>query len=360
MLFHYGFLLGKHVSGKIVLVNGATTSYPVLYEYSNFGWVGVETFFVISGFVIAYSAEKATPFSFFSSRVTRLGPGVWICASLTLLATLAVGLNTHDEIKAYLHSILFVPIGPWIDGVYWTLRIEIAFYFLVFLLLCFGKFNWIKHLALTIGSISCFYWVGVTLFGLGSGIDNESVFLGIKTLALLDMTLVHHGLFFALGVLLWLQLTKEKNTWNLFWSLLFVICGFLQIISESQVMNIKFDVNYSAYIPCGIWLISLVAIIASVRYNKLFHALPIDWLVAFRTLGLMTFPLYLFHQIIGSAVIGILVRQGVNRWTALLITSAFVFSSVWVIASYLEPELQKITKNTLLIIKNKLNLKRLV
>jgi len=76
MFFHYGFLIGKHVSGKIVLVNGATTSYPELYDFSNFGWVGVETFFVISGFVIAFSAERASPFSFFSSRVTRLGPGV--------------------------------------------------------------------------------------------------------------------------------------------------------------------------------------------------------------------------------------------------------------------------------------------
>lgn len=270
-----------------------------------------------------------------------------------MLATLAVGLNTHDEIKAYLHSVLFVPVGPWIDGVYWTLRIEIAFYSLVFLLLCFNKFNWIKYLAITIGIISSLFWIGSAFFGLANGIDGESSFHGIKVLALLDMTLVHHGLFFAIGVLLWSQLTKVKSAWNLLWSIFFVLCGCLQIIAENDSINTKFDVDYSAYIPCGLWLISLMAIIASVRFNKTVHTLPMGWLVSLRTLGLMTFPLYLFHQIIGSAFIGVLVRHGMNRWAALVVTAAFVLSAVWVIASYLEPRLQAVTKSTLARIKNR-------
>jgi peptidoglycan/LPS O-acetylase OafA/YrhL len=57
--------------------------YPWAAPFTWFGFIGVEVFFTLSGFVIAYSAESATPFSFAASRLGRLVPGSLICASLT-------------------------------------------------------------------------------------------------------------------------------------------------------------------------------------------------------------------------------------------------------------------------------------
>ena len=58
-----------------------------------FGWVGVEIFFTISGFVIAFSAQNSEPKKFALSRLVRIVPMVWICASIALLATLTMSTD---------------------------------------------------------------------------------------------------------------------------------------------------------------------------------------------------------------------------------------------------------------------------
>jgi peptidoglycan/LPS O-acetylase OafA/YrhL len=130
--FHIGFSCwASPTSGGAAMLRDAY-ALPELADVTWFGWVGVEIFFVISGFVIASSAEGATPLSFIRSRVLRLYPAVWICATATALLLLAVGLLSSP--KRYLASMLLVPTGPWIDGQYWTLGVEIVFYGSVFLL----------------------------------------------------------------------------------------------------------------------------------------------------------------------------------------------------------------------------------
>jgi peptidoglycan/LPS O-acetylase OafA/YrhL len=58
---------------------------PAFGPRFHFGWVGVEIFFVISGFVIAFTAEGASSRAFLRSRVLRLVPGPWICATIALV-----------------------------------------------------------------------------------------------------------------------------------------------------------------------------------------------------------------------------------------------------------------------------------
>ena len=105
------------------------------------GWVGVQVFFVISGFVIAFSAEKSTPLRFFEARVKRLAPAVWVCAPITAAVLLLTDLSwPTDAVIRVVRTALFVPIDPWVDSVYWTLGIEIAFYAIVWVLLRLGSF----------------------------------------------------------------------------------------------------------------------------------------------------------------------------------------------------------------------------
>src|ERR1700757_2012298 len=101
-----------------------------------FGWVGVEIFFVISGFVIANSAGKSSAAEFLLGRALRLYPAVWVCSSCTFIVLLLVaGGSASRFIGPYRKAMLRIPKGlngQWLDGISWTLAAEMAFYGLVF------------------------------------------------------------------------------------------------------------------------------------------------------------------------------------------------------------------------------------
>jgi exopolysaccharide production protein ExoZ len=97
------------------------------------GWVGVQIFFVISGFVIANSAAGATPGKLLKGRFLRLYPVAWICVPITLVCLVAVhgihkrvGVFTVLSIKAALGSVALVG-KSFLTSAYWTLPIELAF-----------------------------------------------------------------------------------------------------------------------------------------------------------------------------------------------------------------------------------------
>src|SRR2546430_146899 len=84
MIFHLGV-----VSRRLpISANYGVVDAPDFPELSVFdiGWVGVEIFFVLSGFVIAQSADGKSAYRFLVGRAGRLLPAIWICATITLVA----------------------------------------------------------------------------------------------------------------------------------------------------------------------------------------------------------------------------------------------------------------------------------
>ena len=347
LFFHFCYL---HPHGFIGTATRQTLDFSQTNAFSHFGWVGVQVFFVISGFVIAFSGEKATPFGFLSSRVVRLGPGAWICAPVTLLVTVALGFGHAREMAAGLrHSMAFIPWGPWVDGSYWTLGIEVAFYAMVLGIICLGRFSLVRPLAMVLGAVSALFWLVVAMTDPASG-------LGLKLAAaresrLVALLLVHHGVFFALGVFLWLALVKHQARANLGWIALLLVAGCAQIAAENARVNAQYGAHYSALAPCAIWLAAMAFMVWSVRANSLWHRLPGAARAAIRTAGMMTFPLYLVHQVAGGAILAALVLGGWNRWNALAATVALALAASWLIARHLEPALQRVTKQALPLIR---------
>src|ERR1700744_5896212 len=82
---------------------GADLQFQSAAPFTWFGWVGVEIFFVISGFVIANSASNASAKEFLLGRALRLYPAVWVCSTLTFTVLLIfAGGHMSEFIGPYL------------------------------------------------------------------------------------------------------------------------------------------------------------------------------------------------------------------------------------------------------------------
>lgn len=346
LFFHYLYLTGVQPDSYPGWASGRRVVFPEAYAWSHFGWIGVQIFFVVSGFVIAFSAKNATPFGFFSSRVVRLVPGTWICATVTLAVTLLLAGTgkLHDTMMSYLNSVLFNPFGSWIDGTYWTLGIEVAFYALVWLLIVARRFAWIGRLAIVLGVVSTAFWLAVTVVGAGDASWLGGILDRMRVSRKVDLALVHHGMFFALGVLLWQQLTVRATRANWAWMGVFVAGGCLQIAAQADAYNRQFGVHYGAGTAIAVWLGALALIVLSVRQNARLHRAPQALLRALRMAGLMTFPLYLLHEVSGAAVMGWAAAAGLSAWAAFGVACVAVLAASFAVAAYVEPLLQQATR----------------
>ena len=99
------------------------------WTQTGLGAAGVDLFFVISGFIMAYvSREDQTPLGFLRARALRVVPLYWI---VTLLTVVERGMGDVGHI---LQSMIFWPhVGPYGPGypvviVGWTLNFEAFFY----------------------------------------------------------------------------------------------------------------------------------------------------------------------------------------------------------------------------------------
>jgi peptidoglycan/LPS O-acetylase OafA/YrhL len=298
---------------------------PNGWEFTCFGWIGVQIFFVISGFVIAYSAEGATPIAFIRSRISRLVPAMWIGASLGAVVLIAWG--QYDGLGyLYLKSLFFAPIGPWICGVYWTLGIEIVFYALIVGLLLFDRFRWLPHVSLIISVLSASFWFGV---------DNH-IFTDEFPRAT-QLLLLNHGCYFALGTTLWLMHRRGLTVVNICVCLLCFFAAYFQISSTNNIEAISNGImGISPVKPFVIWCISIAILILSVTYESFLAKIFAPISSNIRLLGLVTYPLYLIHFHIGGSAMIVAYKSGLTPASALSIgiSTSLLFS--FFITTYME------------------------
>lgn len=346
MVFHLVFWSWAFPSGQVAIASDGVADFKDWTTLAPFGWAGVQIFFVISGFVIVVSAERSNPFKFFVSRFTRLVPAVWICATISFLAwqLIDAGNSQLSLFAMYVRSVAFFPTGAWIDSVYWTLGIEICFYALVCALLMINRQRWILPIMCGIGLASTLFWIGYTVAALDRDSTLFHLFSRVQWSRLGQLSLLQHGVFFAFGVLLWSRLIKKPGPSQLVWLALFAIGGCLQIAGETMLKLEKTGLSFSPLTPCALWLGAMLFFWLAVANNARIQQLPSWTLQLLRRLGLMTYPLYLLHNVAGGALMGAFVHSGVSTGAALTGAVASVLAMSWWISKVPEPALQKSTR----------------
>ena len=119
----------------------------------NWGAYGVALFFIVSGFVIPFSLEKVSWLGFSIGRVFRILPTYFFGFTVTLLAILISTKYFSKEWpfsarEIFIHYIPGIRDVMWsrgIDGIVWTLEIEMKFY-----ILCAALIFWFRQKSLKV------------------------------------------------------------------------------------------------------------------------------------------------------------------------------------------------------------------
>ena len=299
---------------------------------AGYGWIGVEIFFVISGYVIAISTHGSQALPFARRRLLRLWPAALLCATLTLALLWPVDPRAL-HLGEYWRAALLWPWGPYIDGSYWTLAVEAVFYALVALLLLAAQGRDLTGwLAMAIGAASAAFWIN------GGNIER----LDLRSEQLL---LLQHGCFFALGILLHRWHAGHRGWWAAAAMAGLLATGLTEIERISRYTSYGIQTQLLDWAGPALFLLSVTIVALSPRMQSALEALLPRRPVLL--LGLATYPLYLLHQTMGLVLIGGLLRSGLPYISAALLTLLAVTALALAIANWAEPWLRQLMDRAL-------------
>jgi peptidoglycan/LPS O-acetylase OafA/YrhL len=332
---------------------GADVLYPSAAPFTWFGWVGVEIFFVISGFVIANSASKSSPTEFLLGRALRLYPAVWVCATATLLVLVLFGTAPVSKlIQPYIHAVTLIPkgvTGDWLDGVYWTLAAEVAFYGLVFCAMLTKKVT-LRHLAFGLTIYSAVF-NAVALLVLSCTTPSDLPYLVILMFRVPAAAfLLTHGCFFALGIWLFISANRELTALERLAVAITVLSGAAEIyfFASFFLTSIPAISDQSALVPITVWAAAVGHIAWCANRNRRPAAIASPEAPAYlRTLGLITYPLYLTHNVLGTAIIRVLVDAGLDATLAVWVQLGILVLVCWFICAKIEPAIRAAMTRTI-------------
>ena len=278
------------------------------------GLLGVDLFFLISGFVIFMTLERSASIKDFAfSRFSRLFPAYWAC----LFATTAASLLAPEPVQTigfaqfvanFTMLNTFVGYRP-IETVYWSLSYELAFYGMMASIFAAGAMERIEWIGGAWLALSAFLF---TIFpSLGATIPWR-----LQAASILPYT----PLFFA-GILVY---RGRTSGWTASRAGLLLACFVVRLCSVEK----------------GLALSGTAAILA------IFTAATLGWAPFLRWrplvfLGGISYPLYLIHHSIGYRIQSAMVLQmGTSAIAGFLISLSAVALLAWGISVVIERPLQ--------------------
>lgn len=289
----------------LVILFHAYSRWPELLPYGNAfgefplfkqGWIGVELFFLVSGFVILMTLEKcSTPKQFLYRRWIRLFPAMLIC-TIIIFATSGffferpAGSPTWSSI---LPGLTFVEPSWWrlltgqkvngIEGAFWSLYVEFKFY---------------------VFAAVIYYWKGrdaffrslIFVFAVAAAVRLAEKFFGGANLKILDSVLstlsFRYFGWFASGAAFYLFTKNGLMKWFYF----ALAIAFASAVNEGGVD----------------WQKIVAGLIVAVFFASSVISETIQKILSFRLflfVGAISYPLYLIHE---NMMVSIIIKLGKN------------------------------------------------
>jgi peptidoglycan/LPS O-acetylase OafA/YrhL len=303
LLFHYTNRYSE-------IFNTNITSSLINFKY---GGLGVDLFFIISGFVIFLTIKNTTkPLDFVFKRFSRLYPTFWVCMFITFFIVKSSDLiDYHRSFSDLLINLTMIPdiFGvKRIDGVYWSLLPELAFYLLMLIMILTKK---LKNI-----NIICYIWLIVIILNSFQDVMPIRVLLNLR-----------FGHLFIIGISFYKIKSGDSNWQNHLLILFSYLTSFTITDSiEKQIILLGFIVVFYLFV-----------------YNKL-KWIKIKPLIL---VGKVSYALYLIHQFIGYIIISELIKIGIeNNILLILVPTTIVLVMSYIITFYIEKPIQLFLRKT--------------
>ncbi|MBN9586026.1 MAG: acyltransferase [Afipia sp. 62-7] len=293
MGFHYFYHLESFYYKSTLYPYGETFSNTVIFKY---GYLGVELFFIISGFVIAMTLESSKSLIDFAiRRFVRIWPALIVSAVLTFFllnwSDAPFALTRRQFWPNFIPSLTLTPVAMWsglfpkvdfVTGVYWSLVVEIRFYMIALILYwMFARQNFARNLVIfTVLT----YIVRALLRRWLPGYNG-----------------VYDGFFvpdympwFAAGAVFY-ELYKERLTRS----------AALVMLAISYAMIARISINYTVigrdpFVSSGFALLFLILfwfLATKPASMRIFEIRPLVWI------GECSYSIYLYHYAVGMILI---------------------------------------------------------
>jgi peptidoglycan/LPS O-acetylase OafA/YrhL len=277
----------------------------------SFGWLGVEVFFVISGFIIPYALQRSgyrlsDYGTFILKRIIRLDPPYLVA----ILAVIVLGYAStatpgfrgpkfDPSIAQVILHLGYVNVFfgyPWLNPVFWTLAIELQYYLMVGLI--FPVIASRSHLVRAS----------------------------------------------SLGCLAALALSSPADKFIFHWLFLFML-GMAAFQLHASILKRKDFIVWLALLGCGAWYVNgLVIALTGIATALMLGLVEIGLKRPLLFLGHISYSLYLLHVPIGGRVINLSLRFVTTMSGKVLVLALAVATTIaaaWLLHKYVERPAQQ-------------------
>lgn len=314
VFYHYFFVYFKNID----ITNSFIIEYKIFNNYLNLGAYGVSLFFIVSGFVIPMSlkgkSRNTTIYNFFIRRFFRLYPTYWF--SIILISSLVF---LYKDSNAYTIKQIIINFTMLqdifrvqnIDGVFWTLLIELKFYILTGFLFYIGYLN-------KINIIIIFFIISMVTLILGYYDGSRSF----------GNTLFSYLMLMYLGTSFYYYYILKINKYTLIYSILLVLLYFSINHLLQKNNEYGFRIGYSSGT-----IFAIFTFIVCFNYK-----VKLSILTTF--FGNISYSFYLLHQVIGYLIIDKLLYHLSSP-----ISQIIAFSIIVILSFLVNRYIEKTTNN---------------
>lgn len=322
-----GIVLAHYLFRGYRADNLSVISFEELGDWMKYFFVFIDLFFIISGFVITLSIRGKTLREYVKSRVLRVFSVYWVCALITYLVIVLFGAPRFNASftqflanLTLMHDLMDIEA---LDGVYWTMVIEVKFYLLS------AVYVAIQHFKKVTIEACAYLWLGLSVLYV---FFSHTTIMFLANLALI----LEWAPAFIAGMLMARMYKTNKIT--VVNGMALITCVLLSVYHRLHFIMgaaMYFKTDASEPLVVGLVVLMYLLVFLIVRNKLKFLNKPF-----FIYLGILTYPLYLLHQNIGYIIFNNL-NEYLNKYVILSFTILFMLVLSYILNRYVEAPITK-------------------